>query len=53
MVGVHVCANHTPALTFDYCVAKLNEMDEQKNTEKFERIPEEKQAGRLKSGRPA
>ena len=25
VVGAHVCANHTPTLTFDYYVAKLNE----------------------------
>ena len=42
-----------PALTFDYCIAKPNEEDEHKIPEKFGRISEEKQAGRLKPGRPA
>ena len=47
MVGAHVCANHTPALTFDYYVAKPNEEGEHKIPEKFGRIPKEKQTGRL------
>ena len=48
-----MCANHTPALTFDYCAAKPNEEGEHKMPEKFGRIPKKKQVGRLKSGRPA
>jgi len=42
-----------PALTFHHCVAKLNEEGEHKMEEKFGWIPEKKQAGWLKPGRPA
>ena len=48
-----MCANHTRALTFNYCAAKSNEKDEHKIPEKFGWIPEEKQVGRPKPGRPA
>jgi hypothetical protein len=38
---------------FHYCAAKSNEEGEHKMPEKFGRISEKKQAGRLKPGRPA
>ena len=53
MVGAHVCANHTPALTFDYCAAKPNEKGEyrfQKNSDEFQK--KSKPGGLNQAGQP-